>query len=806
MRLLRLMTCLFVIPFAAIRLLAQQGFTQNAPIYAVNSQYVQGVAPGFWPTAGGGLVLNLASGTASCGNSTAQYAGGTLTLTASTTNYVYVDPVACLPTFNTAGFPANAVPLATVSTGASSISAVLDQRTWFSVPNVVSLVNAASFTGGSAGAQLDNGCNSLSGKPGVVVIPSTMGSGQSLAGLPNGCAVLDLRGPGSNLTSAFAPDLFGDENSNEARFLFRERIGSPQPPIPLSMQTVVVYQEPFTGGTNITGTKSNYAPFIAELVRRTPGQSESVVANASCYSQGDCEPLQGILFAFQDQNAGGDEGAIGMRVNAYQGSGANSATEFHATVSSVSGSTLNYNLIYNENTRGEKRLLLNTNSAKGDTTGTISAVSGVPPVVTGSGTKFATNHGGAGSKSSLCFELNGSAGAYNGGSNPVHDVFQVASVSSDTSLTLTAVFEGVNTAWNGDVSSGGYTLYPCSTVTSLGLTGSLNVADPTQFAANDTILMPIGHVNMSGGLIVVSQLLPAPFSTSNFTLENQSVRPLNVGLDITGNYATSPIRVDPLTSYVAPSRGIWFTGSSPAAPLAPTILEYDDGGTNNVVTALSLGRNGLSSFASFQYDKSADNWLFGGPSGAQAGINALNGTFGSGLAPQSGWQGWFQVAGSGSNGVQIAMPSNGTGSGLVVAYGGIPSLMIFGSGSNSSTWRIANGADLIGYSDNQATQTWNINSATGNASFNNLPPVYNAAGTAQTGSKLHLVADQVTLASGSATVTLASSAAFTSSSSFRCTATDQTGANAVKVANSSGTQFTVTGTGSDSISFICVGT
>ncbi|HLW78668.1 MAG TPA: hypothetical protein VKU44_03625, partial [Terriglobia bacterium] len=328
---------LLMILLGAARAPAQQGSTQNAPIYAVNSQYVQGVAPGYWPTPGGGLVLNLASGTASCGASTVQYPCGTLSLTAGATNYVYLDPVVCQPTFNTTGFPVNAVALATVQTGSATISTVLDQRTWFSVPNVVSLLNAASFTGASVGAQIDNGCASLSGGPGVLVIPSTLGGGQSLAGLANGCAVLDLRGPGSSLTAEQAPNFMGDENGSEARFLFRERLGAVQPGIPSNIETVAAYQEAFTGGTNNSSAKSNYTTLVSSLVKRTPGQATSTAAYDSCYSAGDCEPLASVLFAYEDQNAGGDEGAIGLRVGVYQGSGTPSSSEFHATVSSVSG-------------------------------------------------------------------------------------------------------------------------------------------------------------------------------------------------------------------------------------------------------------------------------------------------------------------------------------------------------------------------------------------------------------------------------------------------------------------------------------
>jgi hypothetical protein len=70
------------------------------PLYPVNAKYVNGVAPGYWPTAGGGLTLNLSAGTALCGNPPAPvtYPGGTLTLAAGATSYVYLDPAAnCAP-------------------------------------------------------------------------------------------------------------------------------------------------------------------------------------------------------------------------------------------------------------------------------------------------------------------------------------------------------------------------------------------------------------------------------------------------------------------------------------------------------------------------------------------------------------------------------------------------------------------------------------------------------------------------------------------------------------------------------------
>ena len=93
-----------------------------------------GFTPGYQPTAGAGLTLNLAAGTAYCGNPPVPvfYAGGTLALTASQTNYVYLNPAAtCVPAFNITGFAVGQIPLAKVVTGTSTITTVTDVRTWF---------------------------------------------------------------------------------------------------------------------------------------------------------------------------------------------------------------------------------------------------------------------------------------------------------------------------------------------------------------------------------------------------------------------------------------------------------------------------------------------------------------------------------------------------------------------------------------------------------------------------------------------------------------------------------------------------
>ena len=104
---------------------AQSGQT----VFPVNAKFVNGVAPGYWPTAGSGMTLNLSPGSTICNGTTPiSYAGGTLAMTASSTNYVYLNASAsCAPASNTTGFTAGNSPIAIVTAGTSSL-AVSDWR------------------------------------------------------------------------------------------------------------------------------------------------------------------------------------------------------------------------------------------------------------------------------------------------------------------------------------------------------------------------------------------------------------------------------------------------------------------------------------------------------------------------------------------------------------------------------------------------------------------------------------------------------------------------------------------------------
>jgi hypothetical protein len=95
-----------------------------------------------------------------------------------------------------------------------------------------------------------------------------------------------------------------------------------------------------------------------------------------------------------------------------------------------------------------------------------------------------------------------------------------------------------------------------------------------------------------------------------------------------------------------------------------------------------------------------------------------------------------------------------------------------------------------------------ITSTTPVANLTTVPATYNHSGTQQTAA--HIVQDSCTLGTDCA-VTLTGASVYTSSTSYTCVCEDDTAIAACKVAQSSGSAFTVTGTGTDAIRYVCVG-
>jgi hypothetical protein len=110
-----------ILLLCAISMSAQQPQTIG-PIQSANAKYVQGVAPGYWPTPGSALTLNIAPGTVMCASVVVTYSGGTLPLADNTTNYIYLNTSAsCIPAHKTTAFTSSDIPIAVVTTASGSI-------------------------------------------------------------------------------------------------------------------------------------------------------------------------------------------------------------------------------------------------------------------------------------------------------------------------------------------------------------------------------------------------------------------------------------------------------------------------------------------------------------------------------------------------------------------------------------------------------------------------------------------------------------------------------------------------------------
>jgi len=169
-----------------------------------------------------------------------------------------------------------------------------------------------------------------------------------------------------------------------------------------------------------------------------------------------------------------------------------------------------------------------------------------------------------------------------------------------------------------------------------------------------------------------------------------------------------------------------------------------------------------------------------------------------------------QVIGIGTGTGSVTLPSNGSG-----AAGVVNAVVITGNSNklyvneNSSTLQkvllggqVTCGANLsLNSTDNNGVVTCIDNQFRG-AGF-----AYDVTGANlnTNGTPGHFVIGSNTLVAGSATVSLASNAVYLSSGSYHCNATDLTAANAMRVNQTSGSSFTVTGTSTDGFHFICYG-
>jgi hypothetical protein len=388
---------------------------QGQPLYAANAKYVNGVAPGYWPTAGTGLTLNLSTGTALCGNPLApvNYAGGTLSMTAATTNFVYLDPAgSCLPASNTSGFNVGQIPIAVVVTNASTITAVNDVRSFFSPP----------LTQDSTGRSIFKGLNGVYFAD-QLGDKSTTGIGSAIAicGTSTPCQVVV---PGDYPTTEQVPGTGGTPGTTSSNVqVFDYRQGDQQTAInpqgpggghrPWHLWVDNQYTPPplgtywshtvFSPVMNALGggvlldnaslgyySKSWFSAMEPTINDYTPSSSSGIDVFYNKYSVGDSVPLEIQNTFYGGLSTQGEEGAEGADIWIYQGNVAYQGTI--ASGGSTGSTSLTLSPTAGSGTQGAGRYLLDTTTGKTITAGTISAITNSPgtgpAIFTGSGTSW----------------------------------------------------------------------------------------------------------------------------------------------------------------------------------------------------------------------------------------------------------------------------------------------------------------------------------------------------------------------------------------------------------------------------------
>lgn len=412
--------------------------------------------------------------------------------------------------------------------------------------NEIRLVDQNLWTESTVPAKIDAAINDCAGAQCLLVLPSNLPAGEPTF-FPDNIITLDLRRSGGHRYT-------GTLDTSIRKGLEIRAVTSEIAAASGQWQPFQVHLTAATGGINNSGgPKIQYNGLFASLANQTRGQATVGQFEIGCFAQGDCTGLQARVSHFGGSNAGGDEGAVGLRVLVTQGeSNMAVSTVFTATASSDSfdavnnETTVNYTAPANENRRGENRYLVNLTTAV-TTPGTISGISGIPPVVTGSGTTFATSLGVTTpytpAEPDVCFSMVADDHAASGDKL----IVPVRTVTSDTSLTLDYSVAGADKAWVG-AASGGYRLYRCKSVKRLNTSGSVVLSgDQTAlFSLNDSIEQPLGFdFQIPAGIrIQMGRRLPSA-TVGQAGIDIQNLEPANEirsALQIQGTGWTQGIR------------------------------------------------------------------------------------------------------------------------------------------------------------------------------------------------------------------------------------------------------------------------
>ncbi|MCU1285012.1 MAG: putative autotransporter protein [Acidobacteriales bacterium] len=556
---------------------------------------------------------------------------------------------------------------------------------------------ADQFAGTSVGAKIDSACLDLAGANGSVVIPSTMGGGWSLLGIPSNCNIIDWRGIGGSTQSAYKRgiDYYGRYTTTGAGL----QVISP----------MLVEFDAYAGGVNEypggAGTKTQWQGIRIEGFGRTVGERKGVVSTVVTYGKGDSIGVMGESYDLGGFGTGGDEGSEGGRFTSIQGNGSADGGFPRGTVAAVSGNVVTGTWTAGTNAAlGEQRPLINTSRNVYSTGNIASASAGTPCTITGTGTGWSAGLGGTGAKSDLFLEI---AGNSNG---VTKHVVPVISVTDDTHLVIEYNLNELGPTCLGPTmsSSGSYNIFKGGNVASLTapVSGSLNAAAVNlsagggNFQVGDTIQQPLGYNYHGRGVQVLLQKIIGEPQGGGVYVGNAGVQPYRDAFVADGLFQNG------IDFYGGPinQHGVVFNN-----PVTGSLIRQSDitAGTQQVLNIL----NSSGTQRTLTFDRGNDQW---GWSGNQF-FSATDQRIGIGTNPQPNIHSYFYWNNAAWSGLILA-PNVAPNAGVPIfdtQVAGIPRFRV-----ENTKVRFNNGLDVVGYSDNQVTQKWSVTGASGTAVFN----------------------------------------------------------------------------------------
>ena len=343
-------------------------------------------------------------------------------------------------------------------------------------------------------------------------------------------------------------------------------------------------------------------------------------------------------------------------------------------------------------------------------------------MITGTGTSWSSLCPGGATPckpTNLYFEFTGEV------VNGVHLVMPVATISSDTSATLTLVNQGGNVPYGGYISSGAYKIYQGSSITSVPYTSGVftapqaTVTDASQFRAGDSVMevgaSAVRHTGMYN--VMLNKNIPTPANARDSIYGGTSAGnfPVGRGVVFSGLFGWDLFEGTWQTKGTAPNYGVYLSGVQPAQ----AFIFAGDPANNNLERLLETQTSsGSNVYLGFDRTNGNNWWNLGNfhvSTDRRISINSV---------PQAGITAYFGI----SSGDSL------TQEGLDVAYGATPNNNVTCASvdiSGVASFRLRsdgtrcnglynNGASLTFYSDNLSTPQATINGTNGQAAFKHL--------------------------------------------------------------------------------------